>query len=103
MKQKEFLFRFWGNADGEEKYLTLKLTPAQWPETDCPNGYLYIQGGDFALFINKKYEVIKKKSSLDWEKYFTIHVSEGGALQVSSQEIRIFLNFPEEVTEGAKI
>ncbi|MBQ9554408.1 hypothetical protein IJU97_05745 [bacterium] len=103
MKQKEFLFRFWGKVDDEEKYLTLKLTPAQWPGTDCPNGYLYVQGGDFTIFINRRYEVIREKSSKDWEEYFSIQVSEAGALQVTSIKLRIFLNLPEGIPEGANI
>jgi hypothetical protein len=103
MKQKEFLFRFWGKVGEEEKYLTLKLTPAQWPGTDCPNGYLFTQGNDFALFINKRYEVIERKSSSDWRNIFEIHVSEGGALQVTSIKCKVFLNLPEEVPEGANI
>ena len=102
MKDKEFLFRFWGRVDKEEKYLTLKITPAQWKETECPNGYLFIQGGDFAIFINRRYDVIEEKSSPDWKDWFEIYVSEGGLLQVYSMKFRVCLNLPEIVPEGAK-
>ena len=48
---KKFIFKFWARVDKEEKYLTLKVTPAQWPDSNCPNGYLFIQGNDFAIFV----------------------------------------------------
>lgn len=28
MKQKQFLFKYWATVNKEEKYLTLKITPA---------------------------------------------------------------------------
>jgi len=101
MNQKKFRFRFWGMVDKEEKYLTLEITPAQWEGTDCPNGYLFIQGGDFAIFINGRYEVVEKNSCPDWKDWFEIRVSDGGLLQVFSMRLRVFLNLPELIQEGA--
>ena len=46
---KKFIFKFWARVDKKEKYLTLKVTPAQWADSNCPNGYLFIQGSDFAI------------------------------------------------------
>lgn len=93
---KKFIFKFWAEVGKEKKYLTLKLTPAQWPDTDCPNGYLF---KDFSIFVNEEYEVIEKKSSSDWKDWFKIYLSEGLLLQVFSTKCRVCLNLPEPVQE----
>lgn len=99
MKQKQFLFKYWATVNKEEKYLTLKITPAQWEDTGCPNGYLFIRGGDFAIYVNKRYEVIEEKSSPDWRDYFEIQLTEGLVLQVYSMKCRVNLNLPEPIDE----
>ncbi len=103
MAQREFFFTYWGKTGDEEKFLTLKITPAQWEGTICPNGYLFTQGGDFAIFVNKRVEVIDEKSSPDWKDWFEIYVSEGGLLQVYSMRIKVNLSLPEPIIEGAKV
>jgi len=95
----KFFFKFWARVDDEEKYLTLKITPAQWKDQGCPNGYLFIQGNDFAIFINEPYEVVEERSSQDWEEWFEIYLSESMLLQVYSMRCRVFLNLPELVQE----
>lgn len=97
MEEKQFLFKFWGRVDDEDKFLTLKLTPAQWKDANCPNGYLFIQGGGFAIFINKRYEIVD--ASPDWKDWFQIYLSEGWLLQVYSLRFRVCLNLPELVHE----
>ena len=92
---KKFIFKFWATVDGKEKHLTLRITPAQWPDGDSPNGYLFVQGYNFAIFINENYEVIEEKSSPDWKDWFKIYLSEGLLLQVYSVKCRVCLNLPE--------
>lgn len=96
---KKFIFKFWARIDKEEKYLTLKVTPAQWPDSNCSNGYLFIQGNNFAIFVNEEYEVIEEQSSPDWKDWFEIYLSSGLLLQVYSVRCRVFLNLPELVQE----
>ena len=92
---KKFIFKFWARVDKEEKYLTLKVTPAQWPDSNCQNGYLFIRDNNFAIFVNEEYEVIEEQSSLDWKEWFEIHLSENLVLQVFGIRCKVSLNLPE--------
>ena len=99
MEQKQFICKFWGMIEKEEKCVVLKVTPAQWEDT-CPNGYLFVLGGELAIRVAKRYEVIEEKSSPNWKNWFEIIFSEDGSvLQVSSMYCRVRLNFPDPAKE----
>ena len=96
---KKFIFKFWIRiSEKEHKTLTLEVEPSVWPDEDIPNGYVFFQGGAFNIFING-YKVIEKDSSIDWEKYFEIYVSQALRLEVSSGYYSLCMNLPEPVQD----
>ena len=106
---KKFDLKFWSSIpyyqrDSQkpsytEAFVTVRIVPMTWPEDDCQSGYMFTHGCSYHIFV-ESFEVIPKKSSRNWDDYFSVNLEGEHHLTISSTCDRsLFLNFPELILD----
>ena len=76
-------------------FVTIRIIPSTWQEEGCQNGFLFEDNNAYHIFVDS-YEIVRDKSTTNWNDYFSIKMNEAKQLVVSSStNSKLFCDFPE--------